>query len=140
MNIMFGIILFQFSLVYLYRIKPNIKMKKVILAASAFLIGAAAFAQSGNVKSDLEFQRYIAKKITYKTNFANDEVQGTMKIKLDVTPNGVENVNVISGINPKIDAEVLAIIKSTPSKYTSKMYTDKAVTMVVPIRFVLTEN
>ncbi|MFN0050195.1 MAG: energy transducer TonB [Cytophagales bacterium] len=115
-------------------------MKKVILAATAILMGAAAFAQSSNGKSELEFQKYIAKKISYTTNFAYYEVQGTMTVRMDVTPNGVENVNLVSGINPKIDAEVVEIIKNAPSKYTSKLSSDKAVTMVMPIRFVLKDN
>lgn len=116
-------------------------MKKVILAASAIAIGAAAFAQTGNGKSDLEFQKYIAKKITYNTNFAKEDVQGTIKVKVDMTPEGgVENVNIIAGINPKIDSEVISIIKKTPSKVTSKYASDKAVSMVVPVRLVLKDN
>ncbi len=115
-------------------------MKKVILAASVLLIGTAAFAQTSNGKSDLEFRKYIAKKISYNTNFANEEVQGTIRVKLDVTPNGVENVNLISGINPKIDSQIINIIKNTPNSVTSKFATDKAVTMVVPVRLVLKDN
>jgi len=115
-------------------------MKKVILAASVLLIGTAAFAQTGNGKSDLEFQKYIAKKISYSTNFANEEVQGTIRVKLDMTPHGVENVNIISGINPRIDAQVMNIIKNTPSSVTSKFASDKVVTMVLPVRLVLNDN
>jgi outer membrane biosynthesis protein TonB len=140
MNVSCAVILFQFYLLYLYRIKTNMNMKKVILAASALLIGAAAFAQTTTSKSDLEFQKYIAKKISNNTNFAYYEVQGTITVKMNVTPNGVETVNLVSGLNPKLDSEVVEIIKNAPAKYTTKLSTDKAVTMVMPIRFVLTDN
>ncbi len=112
-------------------------MKKLLIAASAILLGASAFAQTSNGKTDLEFQKYIAKKISY-TNFAKDEVEGTMLVKMDVTPSGgVENVNVISGINSALDSEVVSIIKKTPVSLTSQYASQKAVSMVLPVRFVL---
>lgn len=112
-------------------------MKKAIIAASALLIGATAFGQSLNEKSNLEFNKYIAKRISYNTSFAKDEVQGVIKVKIDMSSNGIENANVLSGINPQIDAQVLEIIKSTPSKISSKYASEKAVSMVVPVKFVL---
>ncbi len=113
-------------------------MKKVLIAASAILLGASAFAQTSNGKTDLEFQKYIAKKISYNTNFAEENAQGTILVKLDVnSTGGVENVNVVSGINSKIDSEVAEIVKNAPASVTGQFATGKAVSMVLPVRLVV---
>lgn len=125
---------------YICSVVNQIKtMKKVIIAACVAVLAATATAQSGNSKSSLEFQKYIAKKISYNTSFAKQEVQGTIKVRVNVTPTGVEEVDIISGLNPLIDEEVVKIIKSTPSKVAGKVSSEGSVSMVLPVKLVIAE-
>ena len=114
-------------------------MKKVIITAMALVLGATAFGQT-NQKSELEFNRYLAKKISNFSSFGNEGVQGTVQVKMSISPEGVTSVNVISGVNPKIDEEVVAWIKNTPAKIVSKLAEEKQKQVIVPVKLVIQEN
>ncbi len=85
-------------------------MKKVIITASIILAGLAANAQSGSQKSNLEFQKYIAKNISYNTDVP----------KVETTSEEAEQEKTTSKNSTKVEDQVLAIFKNTSSRKTAK--------------------
>lgn len=115
-------------------------MKKALITAIAILAGASAFGQTTTSKSNIEFQRYISKNVSYYSSFANEGVEGTVRVKVNVTANGFESVDVLSGVNSKIDKQVADLIMKTPSYIVAKLSNNKATTMVVPVKLIISEN
>ncbi len=85
-------------------------MKKVIIAASIILAGLAVNAQGGSQKSNLEFDKYIAKNISYNTEIP----------KVETASEEAAQVKGTSKNNTKVEDEVLAIFKNSSSKKTAK--------------------
>jgi outer membrane biosynthesis protein TonB len=114
-------------------------MKKVIIIAVTLMVSVAAFAQTNSTKSNAKFQRYISKNIAYHTSHATDGIQGTVKVEVKFSENSIDAI-LISGIDPKLDEQVVAMIKRTPSKIVQGMIDEKQTSIIVPVKFVINEN
>jgi len=115
-------------------------MKKVIISAVALMVSAAAFAQTNNLKSSLKFQRYISKNISSYTSYAADGVQGTVRLQVIFANDGIGEVNVLTGISQELDQQVVALVRRTPSRIVQKMIEDKQTSVILPVKFVASEN
>ena len=115
-------------------------MKKVIISAVALMVSAAAFAQTNNLKSSLKFQRYISQNISSNTSYAADGVQGTVRIKVNFVNDSVGEVNVLTGISQELDDQIVALVKRTPQRIVQKMIEEKQTSVILPVKFVVSEN
>jgi hypothetical protein len=114
-------------------------MRKVIISAVALMVSASAFAQTSS-RSNIKFQRYISNNISHSTSYVNDGIQGTIKVKVNFNEDSINNIDVISGIDPKIDEQLVALIKRTPSRIIQRMIDSKQGSVIVPVTFVINEN
>jgi outer membrane biosynthesis protein TonB len=114
-------------------------MKKVFIAVVALMVGASAISQTKNEKSNLEFNRYIAKRVSSSYPFAKDNIQGVIRVKIDLSEDGFKNVNLLTGLSPELDEQVVSAIKNTPKSIASKLAADGTTSVIVPVRFVIEE-
>jgi hypothetical protein len=113
-------------------------MKKAIITAAILLVGVTAYCLP--VKSNLEFQKYLAKQIYLNTSFDTNGFEGTIKIKVDFDMNGISTVSVISGINEAFNTQIADIIQQIPAKKVRDYIEAGTTSMIIPVKFVLEDN
>lgn len=82
---------------------------------------------------------YFRKAIVYPKAAKENGIQGTVYIKFVVAKDGsIANVEVLSGIEPSLDAEATRVVKSMP-KWTPALKSGRQVNVAftIPIRFAL---
>ena len=91
-----------------------------------------------NDGDDSQFARWIYKNVEYPESAIAAEAQGRMLVQFSIMPDGsMDEIEVLRGINPDLDAEVLRVIKSCDLKWTPGMQDGKPVkvTYNLPIVF-----
>ena len=95
-----------------------------------------------NDGDDSQFISWIHKNIEYPESAIAAEAQGRMLVQFSIMPDGsMDEFEVVRGINPDLDAEVLRVMKSCDLKWTPGMQNGKPVkvTYNLPIVFRLQE-
>lgn len=95
-----------------------------------------------NDGDDSQFARWIYKNVEYPESAISAGVQGRMLVRFSIMPDGsMDEFEVVRGINPDLDAEVLHVMKSCDLKWTPGMQNGKPVkvTYNLPIVFRLQE-
>ena len=115
-------------------------MKKLIITAATILMGFSVFSKGPVEKSNVEFQRYIAKQLSYYSTFVNEGVQGTVTVRVKLNENGFDTIQVLSGLNQNIDNEIVELIKKTPSKIVTSMYNEKNKIVIIPVTLIIKDN
>ena len=85
------------------------------------------------------FRQWVAQRLKYPEIAAENGISGKVFIQFVVEPNGVvDNVKVIRGVDPALDAEAVRVVKSSP-KWKPGKQRGKAVRVAytIPIVFVL---
>ena len=85
------------------------------------------------------FRQWIAQRLKYPEIAAENGISGKVFVQFVVEPNGmVDNVKVIRGVDPALDAEAVRVVKSSP-KWKPGKQRGKAVRVAytIPIVFVL---
>lgn len=69
--------------------------------------------QGGNANA---FSKWVNSNITYPENAKNNNIQGKVMLSFRVNKEGaVENVKVIKGVDPELDAEAVRVVSSSPA-------------------------
>ena len=64
---------------------------------------------------DAEIQRYIGANVVYPEVAKENNIQGRVIMKFCVTPaGGVDQISVLKGVDPELDAEVVRVLKTLP--------------------------
>lgn len=64
---------------------------------------------------DAEIQRYIGANVVYPEVAKENNIQGRVIMKFCVTPaGGVDQISVLKGVDPELDAEVIRVLKTLP--------------------------
>ena len=64
---------------------------------------------------DAEIQRYIGANVVYPEVAKENNIQGRVIMKFCVTPTGgVDQISVLKGVDPELDAEVVRVLKTLP--------------------------
>lgn len=95
-----------------------------------------------NDGDDSQFARWIYKNVEYPESAISAGAQGRMLVQFSIMPDGsMDEFEVVRGINPDLDAEVLRVMKSCDLKWTPGMQNGKPVkvTYNFPIVFRLQE-
>ena len=85
------------------------------------------------------FRDWVAKRLKYPEIAAENGISGRVFVRFVVEPNGVvDNVTVVRGVDPALDAEAIRVVKSSP-KWSPGKQRGKAVRVAytIPIVFVL---
>ncbi len=85
------------------------------------------------------FRDWVAKRLKYPEIAAENGIQGRVYVQFVVEPDGhVDNVKVIRGVDPSLDAEAVRVVKSSP-RWTPGKQRGKPVRVAytIPIVFVL---
>ncbi len=85
------------------------------------------------------FRDWVSKHIKYPEIAAENGISGRVFVRFVVEPNGVvDNVTVVRGVDPALDAEAIRVVKSSP-KWSPGKQRGKAVRVAytIPIVFVL---
>jgi periplasmic protein TonB len=87
----------------------------------------------------VEFSRFIASKMRYPADAAQNGIQGRVYIKFVVNSQGeLENVEIYRGVHPDLDNEALRVIKNSPLWEPGIQSGRKvSVTYIFPINFLL---
>ena len=91
-----------------------------------------------NDGDDSQFISWIHKNIEYPESAIAAEAQGRMLVQFSIMPDGsMDEFEVVRGINPDLDAEVLRVMKSCDLKWTPGMQNGKPikVSYTLPIVF-----
>jgi periplasmic protein TonB len=86
---------------------------------------------------DAEIQKYIGENVVYPEIAKENNIQGRVIVKFCVTPKGgVDQVSVLKGVDPELDAEVVRVVKTLP-KFTPGKQGGKPVPVwyTIPINF-----
>lgn len=95
-----------------------------------------------NDGDDSQFARWIYKNVEYPESAISAGAQGRMLVQFSIMPDGsMDEFEVVRGINPDLNAEVLRVMKSCDLKWTPGMQNGKPVkvTYNFPIVFRLQE-
>ncbi len=85
------------------------------------------------------FRAWVSKRLKYPEIAAENGISGRVYVQFVVEPNGVvDNVKVVRGVDPALDAEAIRVVKSSP-KWAPGKQRGKAVRVAytIPIVFVL---
>ena len=85
------------------------------------------------------FRAWVAQRLKYPEIAAENGISGRVYVQFVVEPNGVvDNVKVVRGVDPALDAEAIRVVKSSP-KWKPGKQRGKAVRVAytIPIVFVL---
>ena len=64
---------------------------------------------------DTEIQKYIGDNVVYPEVAKENNIQGRVIVKFCVTPTGgVDQVSILKGVDPELDAEVVRVVKTLP--------------------------
>lgn len=64
---------------------------------------------------DAEIQKYIGDNVVYPEVAKENNIQGRVIVKFCVTPKGgVDQVSILKGVDPELDAEVVRVVKTLP--------------------------
>jgi periplasmic protein TonB len=64
---------------------------------------------------DAAIQKYIGENVVYPEIAKENNIQGRVIVKFCVTPKGgVDQVSVLKGVDPELDAEVVRVVKTLP--------------------------
>ena len=91
-----------------------------------------------NDGDDSQFISWIHKNIEYPESAIAAEAQGRMLVQFSIMPDGsMDEIEIVRGINPDLDAEVLRVMKSCDLKWTPGMQNGKPikVSYTLPIVF-----
>ena len=81
-----------------------------------------------NDGDDSQFARWIYKNVKYPESAISAGAQGRMLVQFSIMPDGsMDEFEVVRGINPDLDAEVLRVMKSCDLKWTPGMQNGKPV-------------
>lgn len=75
--------------------------------------------QGGDLK---RFRKYVQNQIKYPESFSKDKISGRVLVQFAIEVNGkVADINILQGLRPDIDNEVIRVLKNSPSwKQTEK--------------------
>ncbi len=85
------------------------------------------------------FREWVAKRLKYPEIAAENGISGRVFVRFVVEPDGrVDNVQVVRGVDPALDAEAIRVVKSSP-RWSPGKQRGKAVRVAytIPIVFVL---
>jgi len=91
--------------------------------------------------SDSEYQ-YIYEHLVYPKNWRKDSINGKVYIKFTIdTCGNISNINLIRGLNPKLDTMAINLIKGMPKWHPAKL-NGKSICFnyIMPIRFGVIQN
>lgn len=85
------------------------------------------------------FQKWISRQVTYPADAVKNKIEGEVFISFVVGKKGdVENVRVVRGVNPLLDAEAIRVVKKMPTWIPGKQRGKNVrVSYTVPIGFKL---
>ena len=86
------------------------------------------------------FSAWVTSHLKYPAEAKAAQIDGTVKVQFVVGSNGgVQEVEVLEGVHPALDAEAVRVIKSSPKWKPGKDGTPVRVTYTLPVIFVLPE-
>jgi len=88
---------------------------------------------------DEAMKKYLTENIVYADQARKDKISGTVYVTFVVNEKGeLQDVKVIRGVSPELDAEALRVVKSMPA-WTPGKQSGKAVSVQynLPIKFLL---
>ena len=88
---------------------------------------------------DTELLKYISDSTRYPKDAKTQKIQGKVIVRFIVNAKGlVENVSVLKGVSPTMDAESVRVVKTLP-KFTPGLLAGKKVPVwyMIPIQFSL---
>lgn len=96
--------------------------------ANEFIVTAPTFVGGDVVISNIN--TYVAEQVDYPYNYIKQSAEGTVVVQFYVTTTGeVANFEVVNSVDPKVDEEVIRVIKTTKGMWVAGMNNGVAVPM-----------
>lgn len=93
-----------------------------------------------NSKEFTAFGEYIGSNLIFPETFTFKVNSNELIIEFDVTPVGVENIEIVVGLSPEMDAEIYDLIGKSSKKWAPLVYQGKAIDTRIRIGFLFIYN
>jgi protein TonB len=120
-----------------FRVYPDTEPEVIVGEVERYIVEIMPTFNGGT--PSLEFNRYIASKINYPEEAAQNGIKGRVYVKFVVNSKGeLVNAEIFKGVHPDLDSEALHVIKSSHLWEPGIQSGVKvSVTYIFPINFVL---